>query len=104
MPATESGEKGFLVFRDRRGRLFPFSLERGSGRETAASPPSSRALQQLPHGRSLVRWARDRALLPPRLPLPGARPAGGPARSRGSAGRHWGGRLPRQDAHPGPRG
>lgn len=43
--------------------------------------------------------ARSGAPPPRRLPLPGARPAGGPARSRDSAASR-----PRQDAHPGPRG
>lgn len=43
----------------------------------SVSPPSSRGLQQLPHGPSLVRWARERraGAPPPPLPRPGARPA-----------------------------
>lgn len=79
MPAVESGERGFSVSQGRLPRTpFPFPLRHGSGRETAASPPSSRALQQLPHGRSLVRWARDRALLPRGCPCRARAPPAAP--------------------------
>lgn len=79
MPAVESGERGFSVSQGRLPRTpFPFPLRHGSGRETAASPPSSRALQQLPHGRSLVRWARERALLPRGCPCRARAPPAAP--------------------------
>lgn len=105
--------------RDRFGRplLFP-RTPLGTG--DAASPACSRGLQQLPHGPSLVRWARERragGAPPSRLPRPGARPArrprarapsrcsrrrsppapaGTPATERARAGRarHEGGRGP----------
>lgn len=65
--------------------LFPPPAEVArSGLETAAAPPRSRALQQLPHGCSLVRWARERALLPRGCPCRVRAP---PAASRAPAAR-----------------
>ena len=87
MLAEERGGRGFCLGPLRQDPLlFPRAL---LGTGASVSPPSSRGLQQLPHGFSLVRWARDRlaGAPPPRPPGPGARPARRqpPARARAPA-------------------
>nr|XP_055138317.1 uncharacterized protein LOC129484388 [Symphalangus syndactylus] len=81
MLAEESGGRGFSP-----GPVWlPPPFPSGTSRDWRLGVASQlRWLQQLPHGPSLVRWARERrAGAPPlRLPRPGARPARARALSR----------------------
>lgn len=59
MPATESGEKGFLVSRDRRGRLFPFpSSAARDGRRRRRLPAPARCNSYL----TAAAWSVGRAI------------------------------------------
>lgn len=104
MLAGGEGREGLLCVPGRRGRLFFFPpqtpLGTGDGGVASTLPRAAAVTSRLQLGPLGARSGAP----PPRLPLPGARPACGPARSRDSAGRHSGGSRPRQDAHPGPRG
>lgn len=90
------GRGGRGCSRDRCGR--PLSVPRAPlGTGDSASPPSSRGLQQLPPGPSLVRWARERRRARWRsspVPTPGRRAPRPPLARARAPSRRYRGREP----------